>query len=132
MYEKDQASRDLGIEIEVVGVGAVSAAMKVRRSMLNGFDICHGGFIFTLADTAFAFACNAYDNLTVAAAANIEFLRPAHENDRLTAVASESHRGRRNGVYDVEVRNQSGELVALFRGRSHATGKVLRAAKTDT
>jgi acyl-CoA thioesterase len=132
MYENDKASRDLGIEIEVVGVGAVSATMKVRRSMLNGFAICHGGFIFTLADTAFAFACNAYDNLTVAAAASIEFLRPAHENDRLTAVASESHRAGRSGVYDVEVRNQAGELVALFRGRSHATGKVLGTAETDT
>ena len=132
MYENDRASRDLGIEVEVTGVGAVSASMNVRRTMLNGFAICHGGFIFTLADTAFAFACNAYDNLTVAAAASIEFLRPAHENDRLTAVASESHRAGRTGVYDVEVRNQAGELVALFRGRSHATGKPLGTAETDT
>jgi acyl-CoA thioesterase len=106
--------------------------MTVRASMLNGFAICHGGYIFTLADTAFAFACNAHDNLTVAAAANIEFLRPVHEQDRLTAVASERHRAGRSGIYDVEVRSQDGALVALFRGRAHATGKPLMTSKTDT
>lgn len=132
MYKNDQASQELGIDIKVVDVGKVSAAMSIRPSMLNGFAICHGGYIFTLADTAFAFACNAYDNLTVAAAASIEFLLPARQNDRLTAVASERHRARRSGIYDVEVRNQDGALVAIFRGRAHATGKSLESGETDT
>jgi len=125
MYENDKASQDLGIEIDVVGAGKVNAAMAIRASMLNGFAICHGGYIFTLADTAFAFACNAHDNLTVAAAASIEFLKPACEGDRLVATAIERHRSGRSGIYDVEVRNQEGDIVAVFRGRAHATGKPL-------
>lgn len=132
MYENDKASQDLGIGIDVVDAGRVNATMTVRASMLNGFAICHGGYIFTLADTAFAFACNAYDQLTVAAAASIEFLKPAYEGDRLAATATERHRAGRSGLYDVEVRNQDNVLVALFRGRAHATGKSLDSGKTDT
>lgn len=132
MYGADRASQDLGIKITVTAPGAVTAEMTIRQGMLNGFDICHGGYIFTLADTAFAFACNAYDNLTVAAAASIEFLRPAREGDRLTADAAEIYRSGRSGLYDVVVRNQDGEQVAMFRGRAHATGKPLLAGKSDT
>ena len=132
MYGSDRASQDLGIDIDVVAAGTVKATMTVRASMLNGFAMCHGGYIFTLADTAFAFACNAHDNLTVAAAAGIEFLKPAHEGDRLVATAIERHRAGRSGIYDVEVRNQDKVLVALFRGRAHATGKPLASAQTDT
>jgi acyl-CoA thioesterase len=132
MYAADEASRDFGIVISVTAPGVVKAEMTVRRSMLNGFAICHGGLIFTLADTAFAFACNAYDNVTVAAAASIEFLRPAREGDRLVAVAGELYREGRSGFYDIVVRNQSGNDVALFRGRAHATGKPLLATKSDT
>jgi acyl-CoA thioesterase len=132
MYAADRASQDLGVRIKVTAPGAVTAEMTIRPGMLNGFDICHGGYIFTLADTAFAFACNAYDNLTVAAAASIEFLHPAREGDRLTADAAEIHRSGRSGLYDVVVRNQHGEQVAVFRGRAHATGKPLLAGKSDT
>ncbi|MDH4047538.1 MAG: hydroxyphenylacetyl-CoA thioesterase PaaI [Gammaproteobacteria bacterium] len=132
MYDNDRASRDLGIRVTVTAPGSVTAEMTVVKAMLNGFDVCHGGYIFTLADTAFAFACNAYDDLTVAAGASIEFLRPAVEGDQLTAVASEQSRSRRNGIYDVQVRNQHGKPVALFRGRAHATGEPLSERKSDT
>lgn len=118
MAEADEASRALGIHIEIPAPGAATASMTVRADMVNGFDVCHGGLIFTLADTAFAFACNAYNRLTVAASANIEFLRPARLGDTLVATAGEEHRGRRSGLYSVEVVNNAGERVALFRGRS--------------
>ena len=98
--------------------------MTVRDDMVKGFDVLHGGLTFALADTAFAFACNAYDVQSFAAAAQIEFLRPAMLGDVLAATATEDHRGRRSGYYSVEVRNQKHELIALFRGRS--------AAKSDT
>ena len=93
--------------------------------MVNSFDVCHGGLIFTLADTAFAFACNAYDRVTVAASANIDFLKPAKRGDTLVATATEEHRGRRSGVYSVRVVNDKGESVALFRGRSAALDESL-------
>ncbi|HEX9853099.1 MAG TPA: hydroxyphenylacetyl-CoA thioesterase PaaI [Woeseiaceae bacterium] len=132
MYRSDQASQDLGIEITVTAPGKVSARMSVRPSMLNGFAICHGGYIFTLADTAFAFACNAYDDLTVAAGASIEFLRPAKDGDRLHAAATELSRSGRSGIYDVAVRNQDHTLIAVLRGRAHATGKRLLVGESDT
>ncbi|HSD69507.1 MAG TPA: hydroxyphenylacetyl-CoA thioesterase PaaI [Woeseiaceae bacterium] len=132
MFASDQASRELGIEISVAAPGRVSASMTVRASMLNGFAICHGGYIFTLADTAFAFACNAYDALTVAAGASIEFLCPAREGDRLRADADELSRSGRSGIYDVVVRNQDDTRIAVFRGRAHATGKRLLEGKSDT
>ncbi len=132
MYQSDQASRELGIDISVTAPGKVSARMTVRPSMLNGFAICHGGYIFTLADTAFAFACNAYDDLTVAAGASIEFLRPAREGDRLRADAEELSRTGRSGIYDVVVRNQDDAPIAVFRGRGHATGKRVLDEESDT
>jgi len=132
MYQSDQASRELGIDISVTAPGKVSARMTVRPSMLNGFDICHGGYIFTLADTAFAFACNAYDDVTVASGASIEFLRPAREGDRLRAEAEELSRSGRSGIYDVVVCNQDDTRIAVFRGRAHATGKRLLAGESDT
>ena len=125
MYENDTASKALGIDIEIPEVGTAIAAMRVREDMTNGFDICHGGLIFTLADTAFAFACNAYDDVTVAASGTIEFLRPVYLDDELRAVALEEHRGQRSGLYAVEVVNQDGDFVALFRGRSVARGQPL-------
>ena len=99
--------------------------MKVLDTMVNGHDICHGGYIFTLADTVFAYACNGYDRLTVAAGAAIEFVRPGRLGDDLRAVAVERHRGGRTGVYDIEVTNQDGETIAMFRGRSHSTSQSL-------
>jgi acyl-CoA thioesterase len=125
MYANDTASKALGIEIEIPEVGSAVASMRVRKDMTNGFDICHGGFIFALADTAFAFACNAYDDVTVAGSGTVEFLRPAFEGDELRAVALEEHRGKRSGVYAVEVVNQRDEFVALFRGRAVARGQSL-------
>ena len=125
MYANDTASKALGIEIEIPEVGSAVATMRIREDMTNGFDICHGGLIFTLADTAFAFACNAYDDVTVAGSGTVEFLRPAFEGDELTAVALEEHRGKRSGVYAVEVVNQRSEFVALFRGRAVARGQSL-------
>jgi len=125
MYANDTASKALGIEIEIPEVGSAVASMRVRKDMTNGFDICHGGLIFALADTAFAFACNAYDDVTVAGSGTVEFLRPAFEGDELRAVALEEHRGKRSGVYAVEVVNQRDEFVALFRGRAVARGQSL-------
>ena len=121
MYEKDAASRRLGISVEVTCAGQAEARVEVTADMINGFDVCHGGYIFTLADTAFAFACNAYDELTYAGGASIDFLRPVRVGDMLVAVATERHRGGRSGVYDVTVSNQNGEEVAVFTGRSVAT-----------
>jgi acyl-CoA thioesterase len=125
MWANDTASRALGIEIEIPEPGSAVAKMTVRPDMTNGFDICHGGLIFTLADTAFAFACNAYDDVTVAGSGTVEFLRSAYEGDVLQAVALEEHRGKRSGVYAVEVINQRQEFVALFRGRAVARGQSL-------
>jgi acyl-CoA thioesterase len=121
MYERDAASRRLGISINVTGVGRAEARVEVTPNMINGFDVCHGGYIFTLADTAFAFACNAYDKVTYAGGASIDFLRPVRAGDELVAVAKERHRGARSGVYDVAVSNQDGEEVAVFTGRSVTT-----------
>ena len=125
MFENDSASKALGIEIEIPEPGSAVATMTVREDMSNGFDICHGGFVFALADTAFAFACNAYDDVTVAGSASIEFLRPVYVGDELRAVALEEHRGRRSGLYAIEVINQHGDFVALFRGRSVSRGQPL-------
>jgi len=128
MCAGDRASRDLGIAIEIPEAGCAIARMEVTRRMVNGFDVCHGGLIFTLADTAFAYACNAANEMTVAAAGSVEFLRPARTGDRLVAHARERQRGRRTGIYDVEVHNQSDELVALFRGRAAALGQPILGA----
>ncbi|MDH3546345.1 MAG: hydroxyphenylacetyl-CoA thioesterase PaaI [Gammaproteobacteria bacterium] len=123
MYANDRASRALGIDISTPAPASAVATMRVREDMVNGFDICHGGLVFTLADTAFAFACNAYDDLTVAASASIDFLRPARLDDELRAVAREDRRGKRVSFYTIEVFNQDDELVALFRGRSVSRGE---------
>ena len=121
MFARDEASRRLGITIEIVEAGSVRARMEINEAMVNGLGVCHGGYVFTLADSAFAFACNSYDRTTFAAGATIDFLRPAHLGDRLMAEATERYRGRKSGIYDVAVTNQDGQTVALFRGRSRAT-----------
>ena len=125
MSAKDAASQALGIRVDIPGAGRAVARMRVREDMVNGFGVCHGGLLFTLADTAFAFACNGYDDVTVAAAASIDFLRPARPGDELSAQAHEDYRGSRSGFYTVEVRNQRGETVAIFRGRSASRGERL-------
>jgi acyl-CoA thioesterase len=118
MLRADRASQHLGIEILEVAPGNVRVAMTVRPDMLNGHGLCHGGILFTFADSAFAFACNSRGEPMVAAGATIEFLAPTPGGERLIAVASEVTRTARNGIYDVRVANSSGEAVALFRGRS--------------
>jgi acyl-CoA thioesterase len=109
----------LGLQVESVATGCACVSMTVRDDMLNGFGICHGGLVATLADTAFAYACNAQGELTVASGFSIDLLAPAQAGDRLTAEAVERSRSGRTGVYDIDVRNQRGEPVALFRGHSY-------------
>ncbi len=118
MYARDTASKALGIAIARVAPGEADLAMTVRPDMLNGHAICHGGFIFTLADSAFAYACNSYNLNTVASGCSIDFVAPAREGDVLTARAHERSASGRTGVYDIEVTNQRGEKIALFRGKS--------------
>lgn len=119
MHERDYACQALGIEVAAIAPGRATATMTVRRDMLNGFAMCHGGFIVTLADTAFAYACNSYDEMTLASGLDAEFLKGAQLDDSLRAEAHEQSQAGRLGVYDVSVRNQQGELIALLRGRSY-------------
>lgn len=118
MYARDNASQGLGIRIVSVAPGFAELAMAVRADMVNGHAITHGGLVFTLADSAFAYACNSYNVNTVAAGCAIEFLAPSREGDVLTATAREHTLVGRNGIYDVDVKNQHGETIALFRGKS--------------
>ncbi|SCG45374.1 hydroxyphenylacetyl-CoA thioesterase PaaI [Micromonospora halophytica] len=117
MFDADVASRSLGIELVSAGGGAAEARMRVTAAMLNGHAIGHGGYVFLLADTAFALACNSHGPVTVAAGGEISFLRPVREGDLLTAHATERTRYGRSGIYDVTVR-RGDEVVAEFRGRS--------------
>jgi acyl-CoA thioesterase len=119
LFERDRASQALGMRITAVRPGWAKVVMRVRPDMVNGHRLCHGGLVFALADSAFAFACNSHNQATVAAAASIDFLASAREDDELTAEASELWRSRRNGIYEIIVSNQLGERIALFRGRSH-------------
>ena len=119
LYAKDKASQALGIRIVEIRPGHARLAMLVRGDMVNGHRICHGGMVFTLADSAFAFACNSYNESTVAAAASIDFLAASYEGDELTAVATELWRTRRNGIYEITVTNQKGARIVFFRGRSY-------------
>jgi acyl-CoA thioesterase len=119
MFANDRASKALGMRIDAVKPGEAVLVMTVRDDMLNGHDICHGGLIATLADSAFAFACNSYDELTVASGFAIDLMAPARLGDVLTARCHEVSRAGRTGVYDTEVSNQRGERIAVFRGRSY-------------
>jgi len=121
MFAEDAASRGLGMRIEAMGPGYARLTMTVRPDMLNGFKICHGGFITTLADSAFAFACNSSNELTLAAGIMVDFVAPAKQGDVLTAEAREVALAGRTGVYDVTVINQNHRIVAVLRGRSHRT-----------
>ena len=119
MFAVDTASKDtMGMELQSCEPGRAVMRMTVRDVHLNGHHICHGGFIFTLADSTFAFACNSYNRNTVAAGASIEFLKPAHAGDVLTCEGLEQVMSGRHGVFDMKVTNQRGEVVAMFRGKS--------------
>ena len=126
MWANDRASKGLGMQVLAVGPGSATLAMTVREDMLNGHDLCHGGLVATLADSAFAFACNAYNEVTVASGFDIHLIAGARRDDVLTAEAREVSKSGRTGVYDITVSNQRGETVAAFRGRSYTMkGKPL-------
>ncbi|MBE0622608.1 MAG: hydroxyphenylacetyl-CoA thioesterase PaaI [Burkholderiales bacterium] len=118
MHARDRTSLALGMKLLSVGPGSASMQMAVRADMANVHNTCHGGLIFTLADSTFAYACNSHNKNAVAVTCVIEYMRPAHVGDLLTASGSEQGLEGRNGVYDIRVENQKGELIALFRGKS--------------
>ena len=131
MWADDEASRGLGMSLDSVGPGRARLSMTVRPDMVNGHAICHGGFVFTLADSAFAFACNSYDRRTVAQGADIVFVAPARLDDVLVAEAVERTRSGRSGVYDVTVTDATtGAVVAEFRGRSREIPGTLVADRS--
>ena len=118
MWDKDMASRSAGLSLDAVGPGAARLSVTITAAMTNGHRICHGGYIFLLADSTFAYACNSHNQNAVAQHCSVTFLRPAYEGDRLTAAAREVSRIGRSGVYDIKVTNQNGEHIAKFRGHS--------------
>lgn len=119
MHERDHCAQALGITPVSIAPGSATMNMLVRKDMVNGHNICHGGMIFTLADTTFAHACNSHNNNTVASNCSIDFIQPAKINDTLTAIASERSLSGRTGVYDITVINQEHQIIAHFRGRSY-------------
>ena len=119
MLKNDRASKMLGMQIVSVTPGHATLTMAIRDDMLNGHDICHGGLITTLADSAFAFACNSYNELTVASGFSMDLMAPGRLGDVLTARCAEVSKAGRTGVYDTEITNQRGERIAVFRGRSY-------------
>ena len=120
MWKDDHASKTLGMQVLAVGPGTATVCMTVRQDMLNGHAICHGGLITTLADSAFAFACNAHNEMTVASGFDVNLMAAARLGDVLTANAKELSKAGRTGVYDIAVHNQEGVQVAAFRGRSYS------------
>jgi acyl-CoA thioesterase len=119
MLAKDRVAQDLNIRLLSVGAGSATMTMTVQERMLNGFAICHGGYITVLADTAFAYACNSYNDVTVASSLGIEFIAAVQGGDVLTAKATEISLAGRTGLYDIDIRNQDGKRVAVMRGRSY-------------
>ncbi|GGZ07675.1 hydroxyphenylacetyl-CoA thioesterase PaaI [Pseudoduganella plicata] len=122
MFARDTASQGLGMTLDEIRPGYARMSMRIRPDMLNGHGTCHGGFIFTLADSAFAFACNSHNLVTVGAGCTIDYLAPGRQNDLLTAEAVERALAGKTGIYDVNVINQDGRIVATFRGKSHRIG----------
>ena len=125
MWAADKASQGLGMRIESVGPGTATLSMPIGEFMVNGHGSCHGGFIFLLANSAFAFACNSHNQKNVAQSCQIAFVAPGRLGMRLVAEARERHRGERSGIYDVTVRNETGALIAEFRGFSRAVAGTL-------
>ena len=125
MWAEDKASRALGMKIEKIGPGFAVLSMSVGADMVNGHGSCHGGYIFTLADSAFAFACNSHNQRHVAQQCQISYLAPGRLGMRLTAEARERHRGERSGIYDVTVKSETGDVIAEFRGHSRSIPGVL-------
>jgi len=131
MWRTDRASQALGMSIRKIAPGEAMIAMPVRPDMTNGYEICHGGYIFTLADSTFAFACNTYGQRTVAQQCAVTFLRPVHAGDTLTAHAVERNRAGRGGIYDVTVRDSKNTVVAEFRGHSRTIAGDILAPTAD-
>jgi acyl-CoA thioesterase len=132
MWARDNASSSLGMQIQEVRPGYARLTMAIRADMLNGHASCHGGFIFALADSAFAFSCNSRNLITVASGCSIDYLAPGKLGDMLTAEAIEQSLAGRTGVYDVTVSNQSGRRIALFRGKSYrVAGEVIAGLTAD-
>jgi len=132
MYERDPASRQLGMTLDEIRPGYARMSMRVRGDMLNGHGTCHGGYIFMLADSAFAFACNSHNFNTVGAGCSIDYLSPGREGELLTAQAQEQALSGKTGVYDIVVTNEEGRKVALFRGKSHrVNGMVADVGNTQ-
>ena len=119
MLAQDRVAQDLSIQLLSVGAGSATMRMTVQERMLNGFAICHGGYITILADTAFAYACNSYNDVAVASSLGIEFIAAVQGGDVLTARASEISLAGRTGLYDIDISNQDGKRVAVMRGRSY-------------
>lgn len=119
MFENDRASKAMGMQVLEMAPGRATLQMTVHEDMLNGHETCHGGLLSTLADSAFAFACNSYNELTVASGFSIDFMAPGRLGDVLTARCTEVSKAGRTGVYDTEIVNQRGERLAVFRGRSY-------------
>jgi acyl-CoA thioesterase len=124
LYQQDRACQAQGIALTAIAPGQATMAMQVQPNMVNGHNICHGGFVFLLADSAFAYACNSYGQHAVASSAAIEFLAASTLGDTLEANAKMIKQGKRSGIYDIIVTNQRAELIALFRGRSATTKGV--------
>ena len=127
MFERDPASQALGMRLSEIRPGYARMTMTVREDMLNGHQSCHGGYVFMVADSAFAFACNSHNHVTVGAGCAIEYLAPGRLGDVLTAEAMEQALSGKIGVYDVKVSNQDGRTVALMRGKSHRIGGLVAA-----
>jgi acyl-CoA thioesterase len=126
MFARDPASQGLGMKLVEIRPGYARMTMPVRSDMLNGHQTCHGGFIFALADSAFAFACNSHNHATVGAGCTIDYLAPGRLDDLLTAEAIERTLAGKTGIYDVDVTNQEGKMIATFRGKSHrVAGEVV-------
>ncbi|AYG69220.1 MULTISPECIES: hydroxyphenylacetyl-CoA thioesterase PaaI [unclassified Rhizobium] len=125
MWDEDNATRRLSMELLAVAPGKASLSMAITEAMTNGHGTCHGGYIFTLADSAFAFACNTYNQRSVALHCSVTYIAPAFKGDRLTATAREVSRRGRGGIYDIAVTNQEGEQIAEFRGHSRTVKGTL-------
>jgi acyl-CoA thioesterase len=133
MFARDHTARALGIVVDQVELGTATLTMTVRQDMVNGHNLCHGGMMATLCDTAFAYACNSYNLNTVASGFSIEILTPATLGDTLVAVAVEQVVRGRSGVYDVKLTNQNGDVIALFRGKSaRISGEVIAVCTTQS
>ncbi|CDH01291.1 hydroxyphenylacetyl-CoA thioesterase PaaI [Xenorhabdus bovienii] len=122
MYAKDACAQNMGMHIDHVDTGVAQVSMTIKPDMLNGHQSCHGGILFSLADTTFAYACNSEGLAAVASGCSIDFIRPAFSGDHLTATAFMQHQGKTMGLYDVKIINQDGKIVAFFRGHAHRLG----------